>query len=127
MKMMKKLISVLLVLVMLLPLVPIEAMAAEDFVCVGGVRLTSGEYIANGATEPTKTKPTGGVGYAVYRNGVLTLKDYEYSGIGSIFTYIITGDKYIYHAAIARSWDDPNDLKIVLEGKNKISVIDGSD
>ena len=127
MKMMKNLISVLLVLVMLLPLVPIEAMAAEDFVCVGGVRLTSGEYLANGATEPTKTKPTGGVGYAVYRNGVLTLKDYEYSGIGSIFSYKFLGDTTYYHAAIARGWDDSKDLKIVLEGKNKISVIEGND
>ena len=124
---MKKLISVLLVLVMLIPLIPFEAMAAEDYVCVGGVELTSGEYLANGATEPTKTRPTGGVGYALYRNGVLTLQDYEYSGIGSIFSYKFLGDTTYYHAAIARGWDDSQDLKIVLEGENKISVIEGND
>ena len=48
---------------------------------VGGVGMNDGDYLASGATNTTKSRPTTG-GYAYYKNGVLTLNNYQFSGDG---------------------------------------------
>ena len=48
---------------------------------VGGVGMNDGDYLASGATDTTKSRPTTG-GYAYYKNGVLTLNNYQFSGDG---------------------------------------------
>lgn len=101
----KRLLSVLLCLAMLLTLLPAAALAADstpvrsaavsfaentisnDTIYVGGVKLTKGQYLANGAAAASAQKPTEG-GYAYWEPGtanVLTLSDYSYSGAGYVY------------------------------------------
>lgn len=47
---------------------------------VGGVGMVSGDYLANGEATTTTSKPSGG--YAYYKDGVLTLHNYSYTGAG---------------------------------------------
>ena len=61
---------------------------------VGGVGMNDGDYLASGATKTTKSRPAAG-GYAYYKNGVLTLNNYQFSGEGFIHEYDgFYGDKY---------------------------------
>ncbi len=71
-------------------------------VYVGGVGMFDGDYLAEGATATTRTKPADN--YAYYKDGVLTLHNYDYEGAGyygAIFTF--------------------DELTIVLEGKNTLN------
>ncbi|MBP3493909.1 MAG: cell wall-binding repeat-containing protein [Oscillospiraceae bacterium] len=52
-----------------------------DPIYVGGVELENGEYLEVGASAPTTSNP--GDNYAHYYGGVLTLKNYTYTGVGS--------------------------------------------
>ena len=54
---------------------------AVDPIYVGGVELENGEYLRSGASAPTTSNP--GDNYAYYYGGVLTLKNYTYTGVGS--------------------------------------------
>jgi hypothetical protein len=72
---MRKQIQKLLVLLLLVaavsglfPAWTAHAATASE-VYVGGVRMTSGTYLANGATRTTTTKPSGG--YAYFSGGTL--------------------------------------------------------
>ncbi|MBQ9740748.1 MAG: Cna B-type domain-containing protein, partial [Kiritimatiellae bacterium] len=47
---------------------------------VGGVGMVSGDYLANGEAITTTSKPSDG--YAYYKDGVLTLHNYSYTGAG---------------------------------------------
>ena len=58
-----------------------RASVAYD-VFIGGVALNDGDYLAVGATAPTKEKPSGG--YAYYSNHTLTLNNFTYKGTGII-------------------------------------------
>ena len=53
---------------------------------VGGVGMNDGDYLASGATETTAKRPTTG-GYAYYKNGVLTLNNYQFTGEGFAYEY----------------------------------------
>ena len=53
---------------------------------VGGVGMNDGDYLASGATETTDKRPTTG-GYAYYKNGVLTLNNYQFTGEGFAYEY----------------------------------------
>ena len=53
---------------------------------VGGVGMNDGDYLASGATETTTKRPTTG-GYAYYKNGVLTLNNYQFTGEGFAYEY----------------------------------------
>ena len=48
---------------------------------VGGIPMQDGDYLAVGADKTTSKPPVTG-GYAYYKDGVLTLKDFTYSGNG---------------------------------------------
>ncbi len=52
-----------------------------ESIYVGGVELENGEYLKVGASAPTTSNP--GDNYAHYYGGVLTLKNYTYTGVGS--------------------------------------------
>ena len=78
---------------------------------VSGVQLNDGEYLANGATEPTTAKPEGG--YAYFKNEELTLHNYEYQGNGYMYN-----TEYQNYAAIYANFF----LKLYLEGTNKIKT-----
>ncbi len=53
---------------------------------VGGVGMNDGDYLASGATETTAKRPTTG-GYAYYKDGVLTLNNYQFTGEGFAYEY----------------------------------------
>ena len=53
---------------------------------VGGVGMNDGDYLASGATETTDKRPTTG-GYAYYKDGVLTLNNYQFTGEGFAYEY----------------------------------------
>ncbi|MBO7151115.1 MAG: carbohydrate-binding domain-containing protein, partial [Clostridia bacterium] len=86
-------------------------------VYVGGVGLFDGDYLKAGATETTKVRPAAG-GYAYFKDGVLTLKDYTFQGQGSVFeVYEDDGEIYESYALILAS----EDVIIELVGENKLT------
>ncbi len=107
---MKKLLVFLLVTVMLCVSVPFSVSADDTVIYVGGVAMTDGDYLANGATATVKTQPAES-GYAYYKDGVLTLNSYEYAGEGYLYTY--SHDSSDQYASCLYS---PSDLEIVFEG-----------
>ena len=58
---------------------PLEAASTPE-IWVGGVGMVSGDYLAQGASAPTTTKPADN--YTYYKDGKLTLHNYSYSGAG---------------------------------------------
>lgn len=83
MKFFKKPLAVLLTLAMVIGIfaaVGVNTAAAEPGLWVGGVEMNDGDYLANGATATTTTEPSGG--YAYFKDGKLTLNNYEYEGAG---------------------------------------------
>ena len=101
----KRLLASLLTLCMVLSLLPTVAMAATSAtVIVGGVTMADGDYLASGGSDTDTTKPTSG-GYAYLNNGVLTLHNYSYEGVGH-------NNAAIYIAG--------GDLEITLEGVNSV-------
>ena len=85
-----------------------ENPGVPDPVYVGGVELSDGQYLAEGAIEATDEQPDGG--YAYYADGVLTLSDYDYAGAGRQCDTR-------YTAAVSSK----SHLKIKLEGKNSLT------
>jgi len=87
---------------------------AEAEIYVGGVGLVSGEYLANGSNTPVKDKPASG-GYAYYKDGVLTLHDYSYTGAGDLYNHSTIGEKnaIVYY--------EGSGLELVLEGTNTLT------
>ena len=81
---MKKFTALFLSVILLTAIIlPLTASAAESRIYVAGIELKSGEYLANGADAPTDVCPEG-TGYAHYDNGILTLNNFSYEGIGSV-------------------------------------------
>ncbi len=76
---------------------------------VGGVGMEDGDYLASDAEQVTKTQPTTG-GYAYYKDGVLTLNNYEYNGDGRI-----------YDGTTSAIYVTAGELEIVLQGVNKLA------
>ncbi len=113
---MKKFSAIMLALLLVLMTLPIVANAAPDCVYVGGVKLTSGKYLAVGATSATSTKPSGG--YAYYNNGVLTLSSYEYEGEGVEYKFNpnISESSYYKTCIFAEG-----DLEIYCEGESYLT------
>ena len=111
----KRILSLLLAFVMVLGMFPAATLtafaAAANSVLVGGVEMTNGTYLANGATTTQTTKPSGG--YAYYRNGTLTLNNYSYEGKG----YSYVDNKIDCNAIIYAS----NDIQIELVGTNTLT------
>ena len=81
---------------------------------VGGVGMNDGDYLASGATETTTKRPTTG-GYAYYKNGVLTLNNYQFTGEGFAYEYDGYSDEK-YFALIYSA----TDLVIELVGSSNL-------
>ena len=91
-------------------------------VYVGGVPMEDGDYLASGADEVSKTVPASG-GYAYYKDGVLTLNNYVYSGDGYIYYYY---DEYDYYTGAV--YCTLEELKVVLQGESALTnTLDYSD
>jgi hypothetical protein len=118
-KMKKRILSLLLTLVMLVGMIPATSLTAfaaattyNYVVCVGGVSMHDGDYLAVGATATQTTKPSGG--YAYYNDGTLTLNNYSYEGKGYKYISDISGG-----GRYATVYSD-QDLTIELVGNNTI-------
>lgn len=99
----QKLTGVLLSAALLLTLLPITAAAAvPDTVYVGGIALSNGKWLAEGAT--TAGTSVLSDNYACYKNGVLMLKNFDYEGAAD--------------SAVIRS---AGDLSIKLEGSSRLT------
>ncbi|MBQ9797833.1 MAG: carbohydrate-binding domain-containing protein [Clostridia bacterium] len=81
---------------------------------VGGVGMNDGDYLASGATETTTKRPATG-GYAYYKNGVLTLNNYQFTGEGFAYEYDGYSDEQ-YFALIYST----TDLVIELVGNSNL-------
>lgn len=84
----------------------------EVAIYVGNVGLAVGEYLDNSGRINTVQPSTGG--YAYYTDGVLTLKDYAYTGTG----YVYEENEIIDSAAI---YCGRQELKLVLQGENQLT------
>ena len=82
-----------------------------SYIWIGGVQLGNGQYLRSGDSVATSVTQTNN--YAYYKDGVLTLKNYTYSGVG---TY--DADGYGYYDAI----NSASDLTIKLEGTNNLGL-----
>lgn len=82
-------------------------------VYVGGAGLTDGDYLSL-TGEITENRPKGG--YACFRDGVLTLHDYQYSGAG--YQHDAEEAQYNYCSAIYSN----TELIVVLEGENTLNL-----
>lgn len=107
---MKKMFVFLLTAVILCALIPFSASAVSTKIYVGGVAMSDGDYLANDATATTKTQPADS-GYAYYKDGVLTLNEYIYTGEGYYYQFSST-DTDTYPACVY----SPTDLEILLVG-----------
>ena len=57
-------------------------------VSIGGIALSDGQYLANGATSPTSTAPSNSsVGYAYYSDGILLLNNYYNENTNSVIRF----------------------------------------
>jgi len=85
---------------------------------VGGVELCSGEYLAQGATEPTTQKPEDNYAYFLYENGdyCLTLHNYSYTGTGYCFYDQRSHREAIIHSNVPSGYR----LNINYEGTNNL-------
>lgn len=88
--------------------VKLVAVEAAPVLTVGGIGLADGEYLANGATEPTTEKPNGG--YAYYKDGTLTLKDFYHVYAGPVD--VVSGR----HTIISTY----KPLTVILEGESQM-------
>lgn len=88
----------------------IDVVVYEDYVYIGDVKLAGGQYLISGETDTVEKKPVDS-GYAYYKNGILKLYDFEYSGTGYLYD-----SYYEYSAGIYAL----RDIRIELYGNNKI-------
>ena len=102
MKLGKKLLSLLTVLCLTLSLFPTMALATGETVNVGGISLSEGDYLVNGANDKGTTAPDGDTGYIYFNPSTKDLELHNCNRAGEI--YKTSGD-----------------LKIVLYGTNNIT------
>jgi len=94
-------------------------------VWVGGVKMTAGTYLANGASAAVKSKPSGG--YAYFNNGVLTLNNYDYTGEGCEFNEFMGFHATVYCEGNLRiNLIGTNNLAQTVYGDFNVMVSDGS-
>lgn len=91
---------------------------------VGGVGMRNGEYLANGATSSSSSKPASG-GYAYIKDNTLTLNNYSYEGPGYLYEPFYDEEEgacYNYTAAIYSDYEAV--LNVILEGENSLANTD---
>ena len=114
----RKLLSILMALTMSVAVLPVVSASAEavspanDTVLVGGIRLKSGQYLANEASDPSYAKPASG-GYAYFKNPVLTLHDAVVVGNEEI--------RYVDNETAGVAIYSIDSLTIILEGNNFVA------
>lgn len=93
----------------------------RDYVILGGVYLFDGDYLANGATETSKTKPANG-GYAYYTasNNKLLLDNFEYTGDGAEYVYGRGEEYQSYYNAVLISYKE---LSISTVGESTLTAV----
>ena len=92
-----------------------DAAAIEEWdgaLRVGGVLMQDGDYLAVGQSTVTRVKPDGG--YAYYKDGVLTLKDYTYTGSG-----FCINEEYGEFALIATE----DSIELLLIGESRLAFL----
>ncbi len=92
-----------------------DAAAIEEWdgaLRVGGVLMQDGDYLAVGQSAVTRVKPDGG--YAYYKDGVLTLKDYTYTGFG-----FCINEEYGEFALIATE----DSIELLLIGESRLAIL----
>ncbi|MBU5435525.1 S-layer homology domain-containing protein [Pseudoflavonifractor sp. MSJ-37] len=112
----KRLLSLFTALCLTLGLLPTAAMAATSpatSVRVGGVNLTSGKYLVEGASTATDSAPSSG-GYAYFHEGTLELHDFA-----------VTTDAQAIKWSYSESNKTPH-LTIQLAGTNDITSTNNS-
>ncbi len=82
------------------------------YLFIGNVKMCDGEYLASNGTAVQTEKPEGG--YAYCKDGVLTLHDFEFTGMQGHDIYTSRYCVCIY---------SPNPVTIRLEGNNTINTI----
>ena len=104
-------------------------------ITVNGVEMYDGNYLANGATKTTTTKPSGG--YAYYKNGVLTLDNYKYEGDRGISLYSSLGINLIGENTLVNTGKSDDirlyltitvmltNSELVIEGPGSLNCIGG--
>lgn len=80
---------------------------------VGGVELEDGDYLASGTYVTAEKAPEEG-GYAYFKDGILTLNDYTYEGVGC--ADIEYEDDMLFCAAVYA----PSKLTVRLVGENRL-------
>lgn len=115
-KQISRFLSCLLCLIMLLSMIPITSFAGGDInyeVYVGGVGMFPGDYLAEGASAATIEKPDDSYAYLTEVSGMLmlTLHNYDYSGLGYEYTDGSFAGVYSMQSLI-----------VVLEGDNKLEL-----
>lgn len=88
-----------------------EVSLTEDAVYVGGMVLTSGQYLANGASAPSDSKPNN-TGYVHFENQTLTMHDAVI--VSGTFNFYAYDELQEFEAAIYSG----RSLTIILEGNN---------
>lgn len=108
--------ALFLTLALSLGLISCRATAAQPrSIFVGGIELVDNTYLPSGGTMTQSTCPSGG--YAFYSNGVLTLKDFSYEGLG-LYNEVYDDYSGIYAEG---------DLSIRAIGENLIDVTAAGD
>ena len=92
--------------------------AENRYVTVGGISLTDGDYLANGADAVSDSEPEN-IGYAYYENGKLVLNNYEYFGDGGEYLYDRGSEWESEYSAIIYSYSP---LEIEFIGENILTA-----
>ena len=91
---------------------------------VGGVGMRNGEYLANGATSSSSSKPASG-GYAYIKDNTLTLNNYSYEGPGYLYEPFYDEEEGAYYNYTAALYSDYEAvLNVILEGENSLANTD---
>lgn len=91
---------------------------------VGGVGMRNGEYLANGATSSSSSKPASG-GYAYIKDNTLTLNNYSYEGPGYLYEPFYDEEEGAYYSYTAALYSDYEAvLNVILVGENSLANTD---
>ena len=125
MKMSTRIFSAILCLLMLAYVIPAGTFAvkAASSIKIANVTLESGKYLAVGSSSATSTKPSSK--YAYYKDGVLELNDFTFSGTGyginssEALTVNIVGTNSFTTGGYHALWCDSS---LTLKGTGKLTL-----
>jgi len=113
----KRFLSMFLTLVMVIGLLPTTAFAAApDIIYVGGTAMADGQYLDESGNVGTAALTDN---YAYYKDGDLTLKNYDYSGDGH--AYATDGSGVVTYSALIYA---DGDIDVILLGDSTLADVD---